>query len=333
MKIKSKYWLEDDSGEVVFGEGRRKMLELIDELGSMQATAKSLNMSYRGVWARIKATEERLGIKLVETSVGRGKDRGSKLTDEAKKLLHDYKMLNLKGVAHADKMFDAIFRGEDLDAVPLVPLVAVIGLEDSGTDELILKLIKEWSGRGRRIGVLRKCSEPGKPKKPEKECLDMGAYVAIEAGPGQLTIRTADQTDLSPESLAANYALGADLVLYETHERVHLPTIELYRRKLQDAPLTRRRRDLLAVVGDRPAGKDDWPHFPLSDLAGLIDLVEKEVLDDALAPQGVNLVVDGRRVPQLPFVQNIIDSTVIGLVSSLKSCTDPRDVELTIRRK
>ena len=75
MKLRSKFWLEDDAGEAVFGEGRRRILELIDELGSMQATAKALGMSYRGVWARVKTTEERLGAKLVETSVGRGKNR------------------------------------------------------------------------------------------------------------------------------------------------------------------------------------------------------------------------------------------------------------------
>ena len=172
MKIKSKFWLEDDSGETVFGEGRRKILELIDELGSMQATARTLGMSYRGVWARVKATEERLDMKLVETSVGRGKDRGSRLTPEAKKLLANFKLLNRKGMAHTDTLFEEVFQGQSQESRPLVPAVAVVGPDRSGKRDLIGRLAGAWAKKGIRVGVIL----------PDERAIDDSAAPLIEAG-------------------------------------------------------------------------------------------------------------------------------------------------------
>jgi molybdate transport system regulatory protein len=83
MEIKHKLWLEK-KGRVVFGHGRRTLLNAILEYRSLHAAAKKLNMSYRAAWGRLKASEERLGIKLVETHPG---GRGMELTDEAKTLL------------------------------------------------------------------------------------------------------------------------------------------------------------------------------------------------------------------------------------------------------
>ena len=54
------------------------------EFHSLHAAAKKLNMSYRAAWGRLKASEQRLGIKLVETHAGA---EGMELTAEAKKLL------------------------------------------------------------------------------------------------------------------------------------------------------------------------------------------------------------------------------------------------------
>ena len=86
--VKSKVWIEDSKGEVVFGRGRYLILEAIERLGSLQAAAKDLKMSYRAVWCRIKASEERIGKPLV---VRHG--RGSRLTVHAQRLMKQYKRL------------------------------------------------------------------------------------------------------------------------------------------------------------------------------------------------------------------------------------------------
>ncbi len=86
MEIKHKIWLEKD-GKVVFGPGRGLLLKAIEECHSLNAAAKKLDMSYRAAWGRVKASEERLGMKLVTTDPGR---TGMRLTEEAKKMIRRF---------------------------------------------------------------------------------------------------------------------------------------------------------------------------------------------------------------------------------------------------
>ncbi|MBW2053092.1 MAG: LysR family transcriptional regulator [Deltaproteobacteria bacterium] len=110
LQIKSKFWIEDGKGRPVFGHGRRIILERIDELGSIRAAAIDLKMSYRAVWGKIKAAEERLGIKLIETFPGGGKKRGALLTPEAREFLQMFQQLQDQGNAQADVLFKKVFK-------------------------------------------------------------------------------------------------------------------------------------------------------------------------------------------------------------------------------
>ena len=89
MEIKHKIWLEKN-GKVIFGPGRDVLFKAIDECRSLNAAAKKLDMSYRAAWGRVKASEERLGMKLVTTDLGR---TGMHLTEEAKKLIRRFDQL------------------------------------------------------------------------------------------------------------------------------------------------------------------------------------------------------------------------------------------------
>ncbi len=46
LYIRTKVWIEDDTGQVLFGMGRVRMLEAIHRNGSIQSAAKDLGMSY-----------------------------------------------------------------------------------------------------------------------------------------------------------------------------------------------------------------------------------------------------------------------------------------------
>lgn len=101
FSIRSKIWIEDDTGNVVFGMGRYRILSAIQRLGSLQAASKELKMSYRAVWCRIKASEERIGAVLVER-VG----NGSRLTPYAENLMKQYKRLRVILLDESDEVFE-----------------------------------------------------------------------------------------------------------------------------------------------------------------------------------------------------------------------------------
>ena len=89
MEIKYKIWIEKD-GKVVFGKGRDDILSCIQDTRSLNAAAKKLKMSYRAAWGRLKASEERAGMKLVEVDPS---EKGMHLTPQAKAIIERFERL------------------------------------------------------------------------------------------------------------------------------------------------------------------------------------------------------------------------------------------------
>ena len=92
VEIKHKIWVEND-GKAIFGPGRDILFKAIDECHSLNAAAKQLGMSYRAAWGRVKASEKRLGMKLVVNETGR---TGMHLTEEAKRIIRRFDQLDEK---------------------------------------------------------------------------------------------------------------------------------------------------------------------------------------------------------------------------------------------
>ena len=99
--IRSKIWVEDANGKVVFGLGRYRILEAVQRLGSLQAAAQELKMSYRAIWARISATEARLGKPLLIRE-----PKGSRLTPLGKTLLKQFHRLLKVVESESDTVYD-----------------------------------------------------------------------------------------------------------------------------------------------------------------------------------------------------------------------------------
>lgn len=107
VRLKSRQWLEDSEGNIIMGEGRQRIFELIEQTGSINQTAKLMRMSYRGVWGKIRATEGHLNKRIVATE----RRHGSRLTDYGKKLLMDYSRLKRECQKADEEIFMAIFTG------------------------------------------------------------------------------------------------------------------------------------------------------------------------------------------------------------------------------
>jgi len=109
MEIKYKVWIEKN-GKVVFGKGRDDILKAIDKQRSLNAAAKKLEMSYRAAWGRLKASEERMGMNLVE--IGKH-DKSMQLTPQARSIIERFEKLEEdveKLLRNADQDFQKLIR-------------------------------------------------------------------------------------------------------------------------------------------------------------------------------------------------------------------------------
>ncbi len=89
MNVKSNIWLEVD-GKVVLSLWRVQLLKAVQETGSISRAADVMDITYRRAWDKIHQSEERLGVKLVETQIGGAGGGGAKITPEGEALIEKY---------------------------------------------------------------------------------------------------------------------------------------------------------------------------------------------------------------------------------------------------
>lgn len=100
LTIHTNIWLETGQGDVALSRWRLELLEAVARTGSISAAAHVMHIQYRLAWNRIHEMEERLGVALVQTTVGGKGGGGAQLTPEARIIID-----------HLHEMFDAIDAG------------------------------------------------------------------------------------------------------------------------------------------------------------------------------------------------------------------------------
>ncbi len=90
--VKGNIWIEGETGAFI-GLGRMKLLESVNELGSITDAAKSMKMSYRQAWELIDSMNKQGKNPLVITSAGGTGGGGTKVTKEGLKAIKQYKEL------------------------------------------------------------------------------------------------------------------------------------------------------------------------------------------------------------------------------------------------
>jgi len=107
MKLAYKLWL-DHRGRA-FGDGPARLLDGVEEAGSLRKAAAELGMSYNKAWRILHAAEERLGFALLDRSVGGSLGGGSHLTPQAQDLMKRYRALMADATRALDTVFDKHF--------------------------------------------------------------------------------------------------------------------------------------------------------------------------------------------------------------------------------
>ena len=90
----------DFEGAEAFGPGKARLLELIDEQGSIRGAAAAMSMSYRHAWLLLQAVEDTFGAPVITTATGGAKGGGAKLTDLGKTVVARFRSIEAQA-AHA----------------------------------------------------------------------------------------------------------------------------------------------------------------------------------------------------------------------------------------
>lgn len=113
MKIKTKIWIENHKGELLFGKGKTEVLDVIEQTGSIKKAAEILGMNYKKCWNHLKILETNFKDELFETKQGGGEDAGTKLKPKAFDLIRNYRQLEKDIEDFANKRFKELFLKKD----------------------------------------------------------------------------------------------------------------------------------------------------------------------------------------------------------------------------
>lgn len=109
LEVKTKTWIEDSEGNLLFGKGKTEVLELIDETGSISGAAEKMGLNYKKTWSHIKTLQKNLDDEMVTSRQGGVGAGGTTLTDEAREYMKKYKILQDEIEAYANERFKEIF--------------------------------------------------------------------------------------------------------------------------------------------------------------------------------------------------------------------------------
>jgi molybdopterin-guanine dinucleotide biosynthesis protein B len=160
----------------------------------------------------------------------------------------------------------------------VIPIVSIVGKSDSGKTTLLEKLIPELKRRGYRVATIKHDAhqfEIDHPGKDSYRHFHAGSDWTLIGSPTQLaSVRRLDR-ELTLDEIAANIS-GVDIILTEGYKREAKRRIE-GSRCARSTELISDPAELLAVAADYPIALDA-PVYDLNDAAGLVDLIEREVL-------------------------------------------------------
>lgn len=105
IRLNYKIWLSDREGQGILGDGKWRILKIIEEKGSLKAACDELGYTYRRTWGNLQKIEQVLGFPLLEKHRG-GSEKGStRLTPQGKKLVEAFDAFHTGADATIEKGF------------------------------------------------------------------------------------------------------------------------------------------------------------------------------------------------------------------------------------
>ncbi len=109
LQVKTKTWIANKDGEILFGKGKTELLECIDKTGSILKAAGMMGINYKKAWVHLDTLQTNAGEQLVIKRQGRSENSGTRLTERAKELMKNYEILQKDIENYANKRFKELF--------------------------------------------------------------------------------------------------------------------------------------------------------------------------------------------------------------------------------
>jgi len=211
------------------------------------------------------------------------------------------------------------------------PIVSIVGKSKTGKTTLIENLIKELKSRGYKLATIKHA-----PEGMIFDGADKDNWRHIQAGSEATAVSSSDKVvlikpvarDMTLDEVARLFSEDYDLILTEGFKEGSAPKIEVHR-KGRGAPLGKLSK-LIAIVTDESL-EVKTRQFSTQDVTGLADLLE----DGFIKPQSERtlLYINNSPVPLTSFPKEIINATMLAMVSCLKGIGEVSSLKFILRRK
>lgn len=210
-----------------------------------------------------------------------------------------------------------------------LPVIAIVGVSDSGKTRVATALIQMLVARGYRVAAVKHAPHGHQVDLPSKDSgrlFEAGAGRTVVTSPGQMTTVERTRADTTLEEIVASFDPGYDLVVAEGFKDSTVPKVLILGAKEISSPPQR----IIAVVSDDKRVAD-VPCYGFQELDGLAEQIQGQLLEGAMDVPAVSLVVDGTPVALAPFPSRLLARIVRGFLAELKDLPpNPQRVRLVL---
>jgi molybdopterin-guanine dinucleotide biosynthesis protein B len=212
----------------------------------------------------------------------------------------------------------------------MIPIVTIVGKSGSGKTVLMEKLIAELKKRGYKVAAVKHAHtrvDMDTHGKDTWRFSQAGSDATVVASPERITVFKTASGEPSLEEAVRALGHGYDIVLAEGFKTSKAPKIEVHTGT--GAPIFKE-TELYAIVSDEKL-KIKIPKFKRDDVTGIADFIEKEIVDKMASDMAIT--INGKPVFLKPFVKDIIASSILAMLNTLKNVGIIRNVIILIRNR
>jgi molybdopterin-guanine dinucleotide biosynthesis adapter protein len=207
------------------------------------------------------------------------------------------------------------------------------GVHDSGKTTLVTGVIRELTARGYRVGTIKDIHAEGfRMDQPGTD-----TYRHAEAGAKLVVARGLSETDVMfQHSLHFDQLLSMftqDYLILEGDPGVDCPNM-VTGHNTEDLDQRSDAHTLCygGIIGETLTQHQNKPVFRTAiQIQEITDLIEENAMETTQKDEReLKLYFDGEEVPMVPFVESMIRSTILGMMSQLKGFDENTKVKIEL---